>query len=118
VDDATGDVGEAEFSSLNAIRQPLVVDPHEMQNRRVQVTDLDGMFDGLKSQVVGGAVGDSRFDAAAGQPKRSSERMVIASQEERAAPLFVDRRATELRPPDDQRFVEQTARRSSRCCTT
>ena len=47
-----------------------VVDAQQVQDRGVQVVDVDRFFDDVVREVVGLAVGDARLDAAAGQPHR------------------------------------------------
>ena len=42
---------------LIAEGEPLVVDAEEVEHRRVQVVDVDGVLDGVVAEVVGGAVG-------------------------------------------------------------
>ena len=45
-----------------------VVDAEEVEHGCVEIVDFDFVLDGLVSPVVGGAVGEARFDAAAGHP--------------------------------------------------
>src|SRR5262249_6117572 len=59
-------VGEAEVAPAVAERQLLVVDAHQVQDRRVQVMDVDAVLYGVDAQLVGGAVGQAALDAAAG----------------------------------------------------
>ena len=51
-----GDVGQAEVAALEAVGQPLVVDAEQVQDRGVQVVDVDGVLDGVVAEVVGLAV--------------------------------------------------------------
>src|SRR5262245_40746981 len=50
-------VGQAEIAAAVAIRQPLVIQPHQVQDRRVQVMDVHTLLDRLIAEFVGGAVG-------------------------------------------------------------
>ncbi len=61
-------VGQPHVAAAEAVGQSLVVDAQQMQHRRVQVVDLDLVFDGVVAVVVGGAVDGAALDAAAGQP--------------------------------------------------
>ena len=56
-----------------------VVDAQAVQDRGVQVVDVDGVLDDVVAVVVGLAVGDAGLDAAAGQPDREAARMVVAA---------------------------------------
>src|SRR5262245_25984133 len=47
------DVGEAEVAAAVAVRQALVVDPEQVQDRGVQVMDMDAVLYGLDPQFVG-----------------------------------------------------------------
>ena len=54
--------------ALELERQPLVVDAQAVQDRGVQVVDVDRVLDDVVAEVVGLAVDDARLDAAAGHP--------------------------------------------------
>src|SRR5262249_50044326 len=62
-DDAAGNVGQSEVAPLEAVSQPLVVDSEEVQNRRVEVVDVDRVLHDVVAEVVGLAPGDARLDA-------------------------------------------------------
>ncbi len=68
VDHAAGDVGQPEVPTVEAVGQPLVVDPQQMQDRGVQVVHADTIFDGLVSELVAGTV----LHAALGCRRRPS----------------------------------------------
>ena len=61
-------VGQPPVDAVVAERQPGVIDAQEVQDGRVQVVAVRGVFDGLVRPFVAGAVGHAPFDAAAGQP--------------------------------------------------
>src|SRR5258708_35430310 len=50
--DLAGDVGEPEVSPLVAVREPLVVDPEQVQDRGVEIVDVDQVLDGVVTQLV------------------------------------------------------------------
>ena len=80
--------------------------PEQVQDRRVQVVDVDGVDGGGVADLVGLAVADAALDAAAGHPDGEAVRVVVA------AGLLAglgDRQAAELAAPDHQRLVEQPA---------
>ena len=56
-----------------------MVEAEEVQDRRVEVVDVDRVLDGLEAELVGGAVDVPAFDAAAGQPDREAPVIVVAA---------------------------------------
>src|SRR5688572_22632404 len=108
--DTPSDIGQAEVAALIAEGQPLVLQAEQMQQSRVQIVDVNRIFEHASPQVVGLADGDSGPNAASGQPDRVGILLMIAAGIPRLV-VFVralqHRSATELGPPDDQRFVEQ-----------
>ncbi len=78
----------------------LVVQPQQVQNRGVQVVDVDFVLFGTQAQRIGRAVSHSAADAAAGQPHRVSPGIMVA-----AASPFAHRHAAKLAAPNHQRIV-------------
>ena len=72
-------VGQAEVAAGVAIGELLVVEAQEVQDRRVQVVNVDAIFDGVPAEFVGRPVRPPRLHAAAGQPHREAERMMVAA---------------------------------------
>ena len=102
-------VRQPEIAPLESVGQLLVVDPQQLQHRRVQIVNVDGILDDVVAEVVGAADGDAGARATAGEPHREGARMVVAAEELRAVAGFVHRRPAELAAPHDQRVVEQPA---------
>ena len=75
-----------------------MIQAETMQDRGVQVVDVDAILDGVQADVVGRAVADAALDAAAGHPDREAVGIVIA-----AVAALAHRRAAELAAPDHQR---------------
>ena len=90
-----------------------MVEAQEVQDRGVQVVNVDLVFDGLEAELVGRAVDVAALDAAAGQPHREAVVVMVAAVHLaliRARSRQLDgRRAAELAAPDDQRVVEHPA---------
>jgi hypothetical protein len=82
-----------------------VIEPKQMQNRRVQVVHVHAVLDRVPAELIGRAVGHPAFNPAAGQPHRETERMMLPS-----VGAFRSRRPAELATPDHERFIEQSAR--------
>ena len=72
-------VGQPVVPSLVPERQLGVVDAQAMQDRGVQVMDVDGIAGDVVAEVVGRAVSDAGLDASAAQPDREAARMVVAA---------------------------------------
>ena len=105
MDDFAVDVGQAHVAAAEAVGESLVIDAQEVQDRGVEVVDLDLVLDGVVAVVVGGAVDGAAFDPAAGQPDGEAVGVVVA-----AVGSLRHRGAAEFAAPDDQGRVEQAAR--------
>ena len=66
--DFTFDIRQAEVAALVAEGEPLVVDAELVEHGGVQVVDGDAVLLCVVAEFVGGAVGGSGPDAAAGHP--------------------------------------------------
>src|SRR5439155_3094298 len=73
------DIGQSEVPAAVAEGELLVVHAHEVQEGGVQVVDVHLILDGIEAELVGGAVGESALDAAAGEPDGEAGAVVIAS---------------------------------------
>jgi hypothetical protein len=84
--------------------ESFVIDAERVENRRVQVVDIDRVFHGVKSEFVGAPKGNALFNSAPGHPHGESVGVMVAS------PLFAgpldNGRPPKLTAPNDQRFVE------------
>src|SRR6186713_1291289 len=92
LDDVSGDVGQPEVAAAVAEGEPRVVQAEEVQDGGVQVVDVDAVLDGLEAELVGLAVTNAPFDAAAGQPVGEGVRVVVAT----GASFLHDRQPAEL----------------------
>src|SRR5262245_14321249 len=77
--DPAVDVGEPVVATAVTIGEPLVIEAHEVQDRRVQVVDVDLALQGMPAKLVGGAVHVPAAHAAAGKPHAETEGMVLAA---------------------------------------
>ena len=102
-------VGQPEVATLEAVCQPRVIDAEAVQQRGVEIVDVDRIAGDVEAVVVRFAVGDTRTNASPGKPHCEAAAVVVAAVVFGGwLPLSVDR-ATELTAPDDHRFVEQPA---------
>ena len=97
-------VGEPHVPAAVAVGEPLVVQPEQVQHRRVQVVRGDRLLFGLVAEVVGGPDRLAALDPGPRHPGRLRPRVVIASH----APLR-DRHPTELSMPHHQCGVQEPA---------
>ena len=95
--------------SLELVRELGVVDAEAVQDRRVQIVDVDCVFGDVVTEIVGLTVYNAAANAATGEPRRERLRIVIATLRALAA-----RHATELGRPHHDRVVEQPALRQIR----
>ena len=59
-DDVAVDVGQAEVAALEAVGQLGVVEAQQVQDRGLQVVDVDAVLDGVEAELVGLADGRGR----------------------------------------------------------
>ena len=78
-DDRAADVGEAEVAALEAVGELRVVEAQQVQQRGVQIVDVDAVFDDVEAEVVGSAEREARLDAAAGHPIGEGVGMMVAA---------------------------------------
>src|SRR5262249_21275367 len=76
----------------------------QMQQRRLKIVHMDGIAGRRPADLIGLTVDIAGSGSAAGHPHAEGERMMIAT-------IFTlpQGRATELSPPNDERFIEQAA---------
>ena len=93
-------VGQAVVAALVLEGQPGVVDAQAVQDRGVQVVDVDRVLDDVVAEVVGLAVGDAGLDPAAGQPDGEAAGMVVAAVVVGGQRALAVDRAAEFAAPD------------------
>lgn len=67
------------WAALMLKQQLLVIEPHQVQDRRVQVVDMDAVFNGVQAEVVCLPNHLASLHTAASQPHRKPVRIVIAA---------------------------------------
>ena len=72
-------VGQAVVAALEAERQPGVIDAQLVQDRRLQVVNVNRILDHVVTDLVGLAVNEAGLDAAAGEPHRVGVDVVVAA---------------------------------------
>src|SRR5688572_6870520 len=81
MNDLAEDVGEAEVAPLESVSEFGVLQAEAVQDGSLKVVDVDLVFGDVIAEVVGGAVAETGFDAAAGHPDGEGVRVMIAADE-------------------------------------
>src|SRR5258706_6202173 len=102
-------VGQAIVAALEAERQAGVIEAQAIEQRRVEVVDVDRVASDVEAVIVGLAEVLSAANAAAGQPHREAAAVMVAAVVLWRELALAIHRAAELAAPDDQRLVEQAA---------
>ena len=104
------DVCEAEMPSLKLEGELLMVNSEQMQNRGLEIVDVDFVVNGIKADIIGGSVGDTGFNASSSHPSGKGVGVMVTT------PCFAvlhvaleERSTTEFATPDDEGFIEHTA---------
>ena len=99
------DIGEAVIAAAMPVGQSFVIEAHDVQDRRVQVVDVDLVLHGVPAEFVGRPVDVAGANAAPGHPHGEPEGVVLAP----VGPLG-GRGAAELAAPEDQGVLQQAVR--------
>src|SRR6187431_2504354 len=102
-------IGQAELPTLETVSQLLMVDTKAMQDCRLEIVHVNRILDHVESKVIGRAMGDASFDAAAGHPERECPTVMITTiiLVVRAS-LRIDG-AAKFAAPDHERIVDHPA---------
>ena len=101
--------GEALVEALVLKGEALVVDAELVEEGGVEIVDVDGVFDDIITHLVGFAVGEAFFDAAAGGPEAEAARVVIAAVVGFGEIALGVDGAAEFAAEDDEGIVEEAA---------
>ena len=74
------DVGEPARCAVVVIGEPFVVEAEQVEDRRVEVVNVDDVFDGLVAEFVGGAEAEPVLDAGAGEPGGEALGVMVAAR--------------------------------------
>jgi hypothetical protein len=99
-------IGQPALNAIVIKRQLRVIQPEQMQNGRVKIVRAHRIFADVKSDLIGGAVIESRFESGPGHPAGISVLMMVAAF---AIEALRDWRAAEFSGPDQERVLEQAA---------
>ena len=104
------DIRQAEIAALEAVGQPFVVETQQVQDRRLEVVDVDLVLDPGEAHLVGLAEREPTLHPATGQHDAEAVGIVVAPEDGAArGAAFAEGRAAKLAAPDDEGVVEQAA---------
>src|SRR5262245_62611164 len=98
-------IRQPEVPSLEAERQACMIDAEQVQDRRLQIVDVDRIADDVVAEVVGLAVGCAGAAAAAGHPDREAAAVMIAAVSRLREIALYKYGAAELAGPDQERGI-------------
>lgn len=98
-------VGQTKATAVVLISESLVLETEQVENRGVDVIDMNLVDGGRIAYFIRLTVADASFDSSAGHPEREAVGIVIATG--RLAGLG-NWQAAEFSAPDDERLVQQT----------
>ena len=108
MDDIPANIGQSKVAALEAVGEPLVIQAQQVQERGLDVVNVNGRRDGEAAQLIDFAECLPGADAAASQPHRERCDLMIAA-DARGCRLLSDGGAAELATPNDKCLVQQTA---------
>src|SRR5438067_824191 len=97
-------VGESEIAACVAVGQPGMIQTEQVEDRGVEVVDVNAAFHGMMTAVVRCPMGHAGSHSPAGEPHRKTVRMMIG-----AVGLDGAWRAAEFSAPNDQRVFQKAA---------
>lgn len=74
-----GDVGQAVVATGVAVSQAFVVEAEKVQDRRVEVVNVDFVLHGAEAELVGHSVSRATFHSGSGEPRGKAEMIVVAA---------------------------------------
>ena len=99
-------VGQAVVASTVAVGQLLMVESHEMEDRCMEVMDMDPVLYCGQAEIVSRPVAEAGFHSTPGHEHREAVGVVIPTG---ALAVLSRWLATELTAPDDQGLIEHPA---------
>ena len=97
------DIGQSILPPLVLEQESFMIDPQQVQDRRVEIVNVDRILGDVVREVVGASMDMALFHPRPGEHRREATRMMVA-----AALLFgslgIDR-SPELSSPDDKRVL-------------
>ena len=99
--DGAADVSQSHVASCISVRQVLVVESKDVQNRCVQVVNVHRVVHRFIAKFVSLAICHAGYNTTSGEPEGKTFVVVISS-----VIILPVRSATELASPNDERIIE------------
>lgn len=96
-------VGQAIIASLESICQARMIETEQVQDRCVEIMDLNWIFNRVETEFVRCSMNIPMLEASASHPDTEGSIVVISS----VTTSLHHRRSSELAPPDDQSIFEE-----------
>ena len=97
-------IRQSKIATRVTIGQSFVVDSHQMQNRGMQIMNVNAIVNGAESKFISFTIRLAAFYTASCEPRCESIMIVIA-----AVAIFRCWRSAEFAAPQHQRFIKQSA---------
>src|SRR5262245_51299159 len=97
------DAGKLRVEPAELVGKARVIDSQAVENRRVEITEVDRILDDVVAKIVGLAVFDPRLYAGARQPHGEAAAVMVAPHAGVAQAALAKHGATELGGEDHER---------------
>lgn len=104
LDQVSVDIGQTIVAALESEGQAGVIESEQMQDRGVEVVDMDWVLDSVEPKVIGFAVDPAFFQSTAGHPNAEGSVVVVST----IIATLDHRRASEFASPDHEGVFEQS----------
>ena len=101
-------IGQAKTAPLILERQPLVVDAQQVQDRCMEIVNVNGVLGDVVAVRIGRSVARAAFDTAPGHPHREAARMMVAAKVIPRQLALAIVGAAKLATPNNECVLEQT----------
>src|SRR5438045_2990911 len=96
-------IGQPKVTPLETIGQLFMIEAEQVQDRRLEIMDVDFVAGDSEAEFVGLTVGNAMFDAAPGEPDREAIGIMIAAKDlAGGGAAFAERSAAKFTAPDNQ----------------
>ena len=101
------DVSQAELATLESVGQAFVVDAKKMENGGLEVMDMDRVFHGVETKLIGSAITGTRFGPPSSQPGGKGVGVMIPAPSWTVFDVSLNERSpAKFTAPDNQCVVE------------
>jgi len=107
--DFTMYVCQTEIAALMSEREAFVVDSELLQNRRIEVMNVDGIFVDVVAEVVSLAVNRTTFYSGSGHPFGIAPRMMVSTVVGSGQSALAINCPSKFSAPDHQRIIQKTS---------